>query len=283
MIFATLLAGCGGGGGGGGATTTNIIGAILWIETGGPTSPATTVRVGGVSTTTDSGTGGFSLDVPIGATELTATYTQTGTSTPIVRTFTFPPITASTDVGDLYIGPEEVTVTGRLVNSATGAPVTGATVTIAGRRTTSDSAGGFAVTNVAYSSANLSVFLGLQAQATATGFFTSTFSPPSGAVGGAVDVGTITMVPEGGTTPPPLPFNLTGLVTPLGLGAGSTVEVLLGATVIRTGTADVAGRYQFWVPVGNYTVRATQGSSTGTTPANVVNVNQTVTANVAIN
>src|SRR5690606_2078825 len=101
LIFATLLAGCGGGGGGGGATTTNIIGAILWIETGGPTSPATTVRVGNVSTTTDPGTGGFSPDVPVGATELTATYTQTRTSAPIVRTFTSPPVTARPGVGHL--------------------------------------------------------------------------------------------------------------------------------------------------------------------------------------
>ena len=156
-------------------------------------------------------------------------------------------------------------------------------VTMAGRRTTSDSAGRFAILQVAYSSNNLSVFLGLQGVASAAGFFTQNFSPPSGAVGGTVDVGDIQMVPEAGTTPPPLPFNLTGLVTPIGLGAGSLVEVLSGATVIRTGTADVQGRYQFWVPVGSYTVRATQGGSIGSSPANVVNVNQTVTANVTIN
>jgi len=281
-LLATLLFGCAGGGGGG-TTLTNVIGAVLWIETGGPTNPATTVRIGDASTTTDLGTGGFSLDVPTGVSELTATFAQNATSNPIVRTFAFPPVTASTDLGDFYIGPEEVTVTGRLVDSGSGAPVVGALVTLAGRRTTSDSTGTFALAQVAYSSSNLSVFLGLQGQAQATGYFTQNFSPPSAAVGGVVSVGDIAMVPEASTTPPPLPFNLTGLVTPSNLGAGALVEVLVGASVVRTGFADGSGRFQFWVPVGTYTVRATQGASTGSSPANVVNVNQTVTANVTIN
>lgn len=279
--FVAILIGCGGGGGGG-AVTTNVLGAILWIETGAPTNPATTVRVGDFSAPTDLGTGGFSVTALIGATSLTATYAPAA-GTPIVRTFSFPALTGSTDVGDLYIGPEEVSVAGRLVDSAAGNAIPNGRVSLAGRSATAGADGRFIIPGVAYSSTNLTVFLGLQGTAQATGFFTTSFSPPSGAVGGLVDVGDIVMVVEGGSTPPPLPFNLTGSVLPANLGPGARVEVLSGATPIRTQFANGTGNFSFWVPVGSYTIRATQGAATGSSPVNIVNVNQTVTVNVTVN
>lgn len=279
--LALLATGCGGGGGGtggGGTTTISIVGRIIWIENGGPPSPAATIRIGSASTTTNTADGGFALDVPSGASSLTVSTTVAGT--PIIRTFTFPAASASVDLGDLYIGPEEVRVTGKVVSSSTAASVAGASVSLAGRRATSGADGSFSITLVAYSSASQAVFLGLQGEASASGFFAGFFSPPSGAVGGVVSVGNVALVPTGGDSPPPLPSNLTVTCTPS--GSGATVEVLSGATVIRTMTADAAGKASFWVPVGSYTVRATKAAQTGSKPVTITSTNSQTSINVTL-
>lgn len=290
LILSAILAalagfGCaggGGGGGGGGPTTFLLFGRVLWIETGGPTNPEATVRVGTETTTTDAFDGSWQLSAPAGATEVTVTFAPSGGGTPIVRTFTFDALNASKDIGDLYIGPESVDVIGKVISSADGSNVPGAAVAMAGIHDTTAADGTFRLEGVAYSSSSLAVFLGLQGSITKTGFFTQFFSPPTGATAGVVDVGVIQMTPEGSTTPPPAPFNISGSVLPVADGPGATVELLSGASVIRTTTADASGRYTFWAPAGTYTVRATNGGKTGTAPVTVTSVNQPVTTNVTI-
>lgn len=284
-IFAltlTLLIGCGGGGGGSGGggtgTTVSILGRIIWIENGGAPSPQATVRIGERTALTNTVDGGFNIDVPSGASSLTVTTTVSGT--PIIRTFTFAPATASVDLGDLFIGPSEVSLTGTLVDSANGTGIAGATVSIAGRTAVSAANGTFTVTQVAYSAASLSVFLGLQGTAARTGYFSGFFSPTSAAVGGVVNVGSISLVPTGGDSPPPLPTNLNVTVAPS--GSGATVEVLLSGTVIRTGTADSAGKAAFWLPAGTYTVRATKSAQNGTTPVTITTPSSQTSINVTL-
>lgn len=280
-----ILAGCGGGGGGGGGGNppgVTLFGRVLSVENGGATVPQSTVRVPGASTSvqTDPADGSFQLDVSGGTTSITVTYAASGGSTPIVRTFNFPAVTANTDLGDLYIGPATVTVTGRIVDSQTGAAVPGALVKLAGIQTTSNASGQFSLPGVAYSNSSLAVFLGLQGQITKAGYFSQFFSPPGAASSGVVNCGTIQVTPEGSSNPPPLPFNIQGTANPVATGAGATVELLSSGTVIRTITADGQGKYTFWAPVGSYTIRARKGAQTATGNVQVTAVNTIVTANV---
>lgn len=284
LLLASLaLAACGGGGGGGGGTNPNtftVVGRVLWIETGNATNPAATVRVGGGSGQTDTTDGSFSVSSARNATSLVVDFAPTG-GTPISRTFAIPPVTSSTDVGDLYIGPATVTVKGKIVDSVTGAGISGASAKLAGIAATAGADGSFSLAGVAYSPTSLTVFLGLQGTASAGGYFSANFSPTSGAVSGVVDVGTIRLVPEGGGVPPPLPYNVSGVVSPVADGAGATVVVRSGAATIRTGTADSGGRFTFWLPAGSFEVEATKGAkkATGTvvlaSPSDVKTVNLT--------
>lgn len=260
-MLALLLAGCGGGGGTGGGLLVTLTGRVVWIETGGAPNPAATVRSGSISNTTDLSDGFFTLIVPQGATSVTVTFTPNGGSA-VVRTFSFPPATSDVDLGDLYIGPQVVTVQGRTVNASSGAPIPGATVKLAGRMAVSGANGSFSIKDVAFSPAGLTVFLGLQGQAAANGFFPRSWSPSQGPVGGVADTGDVSMSPVGSNDPPPPPFNVAGDVLPLSDGADSLVQVLKGSAVIRFGRADGSSRYRFWVPAGNYRIKATKGSRT---------------------
>lgn len=283
-IFAVgLISGCGGGGGGGpiGQQFT-ISGNVLWIETGGPTSPPSSVRVGDNSVTTDSFDGFFEISASAGTTQITVTYAAGGSAQPIVRTFTFPAISGDLDLGDIYIGPEVVTIAGTVIDAGNNMPLSDAVVTIAGRTGTSGADGRFAVTGVAYSSNSQAVFFGLQGRVTRTGYFDRLFSPTTTPVGGIVEVGTIAMSPDTGNEPPPLPFNISGNVLPAQQGAGATVELLSGADVIRVYIADASGRFQFWAPAGAYTVRATQGAMTGTANVSLTSPSEQKTVNVTL-
>lgn len=278
FCFLSACGGGGGGTGGGGSTTVTIFGRVIWIVNGGAVSPVATVRIGSASTTTNAADGGFTIDVPAGATSLTVSTTIGGA--PIIRTFSFPAASASTDVGDLFIGPEEVSVTGRAVSSASGAGIAGARVTLGGRSATAGADGRFTIAGVAYSSTSLAVFLGLQGVASAATYFNGFFAPPASAVGGVVAVGDVALVPTGGITPPPLPANLNVTVAPS--GAGALVEVLSVGVVIRTQTADASGKAGFWLPVGSYTVRAVKAAQSGSSPVTILTTNSQTSINVTL-
>lgn len=261
-FFALLLAGCGGGGGIGGGLLVTLTGRVLWIETGGPPNPVATVRSGTVSTVTDLTDGYFTLIVPSGASSVTVTYTPTGRPA-VVRTFTFAAATSDADLGDLYIGPQVVTVTGRTLDASSGSVVSGASVKLAGRSATSGSDGRFQIKDVAYSTAGNTVFLGLLGQAAASGYFPRSWSPSQAPSGGTADTGDIAMTPVGSNDPPPTPHNLDGRVLPVADGPGSLVQVLKGSSVIRFTSADSASSYRFWLPAGTYVLKATKGSRVG--------------------
>lgn len=276
LLFAVAAFGCGGGGsggGGGGSTTFTLQGRIIWIETGSATSPASTVQVGATTAPTDD-QGFFSLEVPTGTSSLTVTYQS------IVRTFSFVTGTGTVDVGDLYIGPEQVTIQGKVTDASSGSPVSGAKVSIAGRQATTAANGTFSVLNVAYSSANTTVFLGLDGVVSASGYFERHFNPESLATGGIVQVGTITLTPLGSDTPPPPPYDVQGQVLPSDKGPGSVVEALQGAVVLRRVVADSQGRFTFWLPQGTFTIKATQGSDTGQASVTVTDTSVIKNVNV---
>ncbi len=266
-----LLAGCGGGGGGGGTGgggTVALQGRVLWIVTGTAPDPVATVRAGATSTPTDPIDGFFELAVPVGTSSVSVTYAPPGQAV-VVRSFSFPAVSANTDIGDLYIGPQTVTVEGRVADAGTDDPVPGASVTLAGQRATSAVDGRFSIANVAYSPDSETVFLGLQGTASATGYTPRSFNPPAGPLAGVVDVGTVALSPSGAIDPPPPPFNVRGRVLPAAQGAGAAVTVLQLGSVVRSTTADSDGRFQLWLAVGDYTVRAQKGAAVGEAPLRI--------------
>ncbi len=279
-FFLLLALGCGGGGGGTASpTNVNLVGNVLWIETGEGPNPAASVRSGSASTAAAVTDGFFSLDVPVGTTSVTVTYTPT-TGSPVVQSFSFPAATDDTDLGELYIGPETVKVVGRALSSADGTPLAAAKVTLAGKSAVSGADGRFSVENVAYSGAVTSIFTTLQGTVSKTGYFNQFFSPPSAATGGVVDVGDVALSPQGNDTPPPPPGNVTVIVAS---GAGSTVQALVGTTVVRTATADGQGDVTLWLPAGTYTVKATLGGKSGSSPLTLNSNSQQATVHVTLN
>lgn len=280
FILLALLIGCGGGGGGnGGGSFATLVGRVLWIESNGATDPASTVTAGGNNTSTDLIDGSFLLNVPNGTTSATVSFSNNGS--PVVFTFTFPAASGTVDLGDLYIGPETVTVHGTVVDASDDLPVPGALVKLAGRQATTDANGEFNLLNVAYSSTSPAAFGDLVGEVSKALFVTRLFSPPTIAVAGVIEVGEILISPESLDEPPPLPANITGTVQPN--GGGALVELLDGSmAVVRTTFADGSGQYRLWAGAGTYTVRATKGPQSGTAPVTVTQPNVQLVVNVTI-
>jgi hypothetical protein len=280
LVLALLALGCGGGGGGGG-NTAQLVGRVLWIESNAATDPVSSVSAGGNVATTDLIDGSFVLQAPAGTTSVTVSYSDGGP--PIVFTFSFPAASGTTDLGDLYIGPETVTVHGTVRDASNDQPVQGATVKLAGRTATTNANGEFNLLQVAYSSSSPAAFGDLIGEVSHTGYVTRQFSPPITAVAGVVEVGILQLSPTSQDQPPPFPANITGTVLPVNDGAGALVELLDGSmTVVRSTIADGAGKYQFWAGVGSYTVRATKGVLTGTAPVTVTAPNVQEVVDVTI-
>lgn len=282
FLLGLLIVGCGGGGGGGGgATNAFLIGRVLWVETNAATSPAATINSGGSSTTTDIVDGSFVVTVPVGTSSLTISFTEQGSTTPIVMTFSFPAATGTVDVGDLYIGPETVTVHGTVHDASNSQPVSGATIKLAGRTATSDINGEFNLLDVAYSSSSPAAFGDILGEVSKLGYVTRQFNPPTVAVAGVIELGTLIISPESLNNPPGPPSNLTGTILPVNDGAGSTVELLdAGMNVIRTQIADGAGQYRFWAPVGTFTVEATAVTTSGSESVTLTSTNVQKIVNV---
>ncbi|GMV38165.1 MAG: hypothetical protein AMXMBFR61_26730 [Fimbriimonadales bacterium] len=246
-----LMPGCGGGGGGG-ASGIALSGNVLMVGTGLPPNPPVTVTAGGNGAQTRLSDGGFSFQVPSG----TASLTITGAGLPTF-VYSFPAVTSSTNVGFLYVGPQQVQVIGRILDAETLEVVEGATVTMLGRRTATAADGTFSLSSVAY---DPNGFLQIVYLVEKTGYTPREAPVEMPAVGGVIDLGDTLLAPESSTEPPPGPSNIFGFVTEPG-GNGSAVLVKLvrrsdNAVVAAFVTGSLLGspanRYQFWVAVGEY-------------------------------
>ncbi|HZH99146.1 MAG TPA: hypothetical protein VEX38_09265, partial [Fimbriimonadaceae bacterium] len=189
-----IMAACGGGGGGsvGGADTARLVGRVLNVETGAALNPAASVQVGNASTLTSTQDGSFGLSAPAGSTNVVVdTRNAFGT-----WNFTIPPLTGTLDAGDLWVGPQRVTLRGRVLDASNNQPIANAVVSFAGRtgRTTAD--GRFALAEVAYSNATQTAFWGIRGSVTANSYFRTDFSAqPNTAVNGSVTVNDILLTP----------------------------------------------------------------------------------------
>ncbi|MDX2065641.1 MAG: hypothetical protein SFX74_07870 [Fimbriimonadaceae bacterium] len=261
-LLAVTLAACGGGGGGSNGTTTKVplAGRVLDVVSTGALNPAATVAAGGGTDSTDLTDGSFSFDVNRGTTAVTVTPTGTSYGT---FTFTFPAINDSTDVGDLYVGPNRVTVRGTVRDAATNDPIANAQLAFAGRTAVTNAAGQFSLTEVAYANSTQAGFWGIIGAARATGYFATEFSANGKtATSGVVTVDDVLLAPDN-DLPPGVPYNVYGRVTGGTTVEGAVVQLRQGGTTVRQFTVGANGQYQFWVPRGTYEVRATRGPQSG--------------------
>lgn len=286
-LLLILIIGCGGGGGGGSSTSTDgstngvaqaeFSGTIIDVRTGIAISPAAQVTIGGKSTSTEDGS--FSLTAPRSSNSI-------GVQTAAYGAWSFPLPTVSSatyDAGDLYIGPQRVTVRGTARDSVSDEPVSGAQVSFGGRTAVSGANGTFAITGVAYAKDNTSGFFGIVGDISATGYITQPFDAANiEASGGVVQVGDVRLVPTSDTAPPDGPYDITGTVDRSGATGALVVELLEGGNVIRTAPTRTDDRFYFWVEPGTYQIRATVGTRVATANVTLTMTDQIVTKNLKL-
>ncbi len=282
FLFAAFLAiiiGCGGGGGGPGGSAT-LIGRVLNVGTGGPMNPAASVQQpgGSPSTVTSLADGSFSLaNVNNGATQTQVIPNQV--SWPLF-TFNFPAASGSTVIGDLWVGPEQVTLTGRALNSTNAQPIANADISFGGQNGKTNVSGVFNLTGVAYSSATQTAFWGIVGTARANGFFKTDFNAAPNTKNGSnvVDVGDVLLTPSNDPNPPGTPFNITGRVLPIGGSVGTIVTLKQGLTNLRIFNVGNDGKYYFWIAPGTYDITYQKAAQSAPTQnVTIVQPNQTVT------
>lgn len=274
LLAILILAACGGGGGG--LPDGTFVGRVLDVKTGGPISPAASVQAGAtVQTRAD---GSFTVTAAGGSTTL-----KVDAGTYGVWTFTVPAASGTVDVGDLWVGPSRVTVTGRTLDASSGAAVSGAAVSFAGRTATTNAVGTFVLTEVAYYTTSQTAFWGILGTAKATGYFRAEFrAQPNVAVGGTVAVNDVLMSRTGTISPPPPPHTIVGTVSPAGEALGTVCTLKLGGTPIRVYTVGNDSQYYFWVTPETYTAEFQKGSLTATETITVTNTNEIIRRDVTL-
>lgn len=277
VIAALVVLACGGGGGGFTPNAT-IVGRVLNVSSGGAASPSVRVQVGSNSVQT-SADGSFQLTVPGGSTSLVVDAGTLGT-----WTYTYPAAEGTADVGDLWIGPQKVAVTGRILDASNGQEVVGATVTFAGRTAKTNSVGTFRLEQVAYSTATQTAFWGIRGRVSAENYFATEFSAqPNVAVSGVVTVNDISLTRTSETTPPPAPYNIWGRITPAASASGTVVTLKQGTTAVRIVNVGSDGQFAFWVEPGSYTIEAIKGTLNGNASVTLTRQNEVVRQDVTLN
>lgn len=259
IVLCIAMAGCGGGGGASSSTVT-ITGQVVSIETGNPLNPAAQVEAGtsGVTTLTALADGSFSLTgSPSGTSNLRV---DPRNSSPLF-VYSIAPATAQEDVGTLYVGPQQISASGRVVDSTTGNAIRNAVVNFGGARGLTDSSGTYHLTSVPYSPSSTSLFPTLNGSVTASGYFLNTFNA-SGNVpsAGLMAFNDVQLVPLSNPNPPSTPYNIWGRLSPSNLGVGAVVTLKSGGVAIRQVTVDASSTYYFWVPAGTYTISFQSGT-----------------------
>lgn len=255
LMLLTFL-GCGGGGGT--SATATFVGRVFNVATGGPTNPQSSVSAGGSSVLTSSTDGSFQLPASSGATTIVV---DSNSGSLGIWQFSVPAASGVTDVGDLWIGPQRVTVRGVVRDSTTGNAVAGAIVTFAGRTAISSGTGQFDLLEVAYSDATQTAFWGIVGTVRASGYFSTDFSTqPNLANAGVVNVGDLLITPTSDPNPPGPPYNIWGLVSAAGGPQGAIVRLKQGGNDVRVFNVGPDGRYLFFAQPGTYTISASKGA-----------------------
>jgi len=274
-----FLAGGGGGGGSTGGGSATLVGRIVAVETGSAPTPAASIQVGDQSVQSDLSDGSFQLRTASGPVSLLVVYRASANSAPV--SFRFDRVLASgtNDVGDLWVGPQKVTVRGRVLDAAQAGPLSNVQVSFAGRTGATGIDGRFNLTDVAYSDLNISAFLGIEGRLTRTGYLPRGFFPSEAAIGSTVTIDDLLMTSESSSEPPPVPFTIEGTVGPSNLAPGTVVTLVFEGSSIRQTTVGAGGRYSFYVEPGAYVLRfnnPTNGRSAPEATVTLTDVNQPI-------
>jgi hypothetical protein len=273
VLFAAILIifGCGGGGGGFGGQNATLVGRVLNVQNGGPINPPASVQSSGETVQTQAD-GSFQLTVPQGTTTVAVDAGAFG-----IFTFTFGAASGVTDVGDLWVGPQKVTLTGRVIDSTDGTAVAGAIVSFAGKQGTTNSVGTYRLENVAYSSTSLAAFWGIVGKVKANGYFDISFTASGEtAVGGTVTLDDLRMTPDDGSSPPPFPFTIWGVISPSADAPGTIVTLKENGNPVRVYNVGADRAYYFWVVPGTYTIEARKGALAADDTATLNQTNEVV-------
>jgi hypothetical protein len=231
--------------------TFQVTGRILSVTTGGAPNPAASVQIGRVTALTEAGSGTFVLQAAKDASSLIV-------SQPGILTFVFSllPITAPTDLGDFWIGPEVVNIVGTVLDAQSGLGVPQASVSFAGRKTLTQQNGDFVLENVAYDSNSQFVFFGIIGRVEKEGYVTAEFNANQNPVQNIITLPPILLAPTSDPIPPGPPFNLWGIVTVQGgNSSGTIVSLIFQGSTFRLQNLTSDGKYLFWVPPADYILR----------------------------
>lgn len=270
IALCLLLAGCGGGGGGGTGAVARLQGYVVLVGTGTRPDPPAQVISGGATTQTSSSDGSFTIQVV----PTTRTIKVRATGFPEFE-FTLPALRANQtyDLGELYIGPQQVVVRARVLDALDNSPVVGANVTLQGDRVVTDTEGRFIFNKVAYDSEGAFDSEGLvEASGGTRSYIPQPFVVDVPPISGEISLPDILMAPESSTNPPPLPANVTGKVTASG-GVdvlGTRIDIYrptTATTPLRSSfVLNANGDFGVWLSPGVYRIQFVKTRSGGLPP-----------------
>lgn len=277
IAVALLLAGCGGGGGGGGGGGAILQGRVVLVGTGTAPNPSATVLAGNVSVRTDPQNGSFRFGVDPATRTLTV-------KTPGLPDFVFnlPPLRlgTTTDLGDLYVGPQKVAVQGRVVNALTQEAVGEAQITLLGQNTLSNITDGkFTLNDVAYDPNGA---LDYEGTIQKEGFLPRRFVADQPPIDGIIQLGDLLIAPVIDENPPPAPGNVRGRVAvPLPdtpqftrIDVYSPPDALVASDTVIV--SDSTGAFALWLTPGQYRLEFTKGTRRATRNITVPSLQSTL-------
>ena len=242
-------------------TTGSIVGVVTDNTSGSPVGNATVSYNGGAVST--SGDGSYSLsNIPAGSVALTVAadgYQNSAANVSVVAGQT------ATNNFALTLTPITGSVSGHVIDSASGNPLAGATVAYAGGSTTTDSTGSYSLANLTPGTQTLTVTL--------LGYNPGGNTVSIVAGSNATQDFALVALPTTGTA--------TGTVTDSSTHAG-----LAGVTIAvgnLSTTSDASGAYTLSnLPTGSQSLTATLAGYNSSTLASVINAGQATTTNFVL-
>lgn len=279
VVSLFTFTGCGGGGGGGGSRSASVRGIVKDSANGDEPVEGAQVTIGGATATTrtrdnssaDNPVGSFELSNPsTGADVATITFSGGGS-----QQVAFEPSITSGANPELELFVNIGQVRGRiLLPNGQPAPNARVTASATGESREAGTNGTFLLQLIPVGDTEI-----FAVQGTATARKTVTVGS------GLNNVGDIQLADDPNPNPPGRPRTIFGTITLQGVGnvSGVTVLLLRDGTQVESSFTDAEGKYSFFVPMGNYTVRAlSTGFQDGTATANLTDAASPIQVDITL-